>query len=117
MPLSKTFCRTTKETAYRNPATPARTAHVPANLSKDVGLRGAASFSTGWVVIRYSPSVIDVVLGSGLGQNTDHFPEVLPTRSRRLLAACSTPRALSHLISLHCRGCDGRCARRRTPGG
>jgi hypothetical protein len=54
----------TKETAYRKPATPARTPHTPANLSKDVGLSGAVSFSTGWVVIRYSLSVVDVALGS-----------------------------------------------------
>jgi hypothetical protein len=33
-----------KETAYRKPVTPARTPHVPANLSKDAGLSGAASF-------------------------------------------------------------------------
>ena len=60
-----------KETGYRKPATPERTAHIPANLSKDIGLSGAASFSTGWLVIRYSPSVVDVVLGSGLGQNLE----------------------------------------------
>src|SRR5215208_5562341 len=47
----------TKETAYRKPAPPARTPHIPANLSKDVGLSGAVSFSTGWDGIRYSLSI------------------------------------------------------------